>query len=125
MLLRNCLTISKSIGLDVITKLLASGFSCKLTDFNLLIVPPNNFEMNQPLPELAARLATCAAFLGHDSGITHLAAAAGLRGVALWGGTNPDIWRPRGERFQLMSEERSLVHLEVSRVFAAVAELMN
>ena len=91
----------------------------------LLPIDRLSVAMNQSLPELAARLATCAAFLGHDSGITHLAAAAGLRGVALWGGTNPDIWRPRGERFQLMSEERGLVHLEVSRVFAAVAELMK
>ncbi len=81
--------------------------------------------MNQPLPELARTLAGCAAFLGHDSGITHLAAATGLRGVALWGGTNPDIWRPRSDHFELLSEERGLAHLEPGRVFALVQKLMN
>jgi len=30
---------------------------------------------NQPLPQLASRLAACDGFIGHDSGITHLAAA--------------------------------------------------
>ena len=81
--------------------------------------------MNQPLPELARSLAACAAFLGHDSGITHLAAAAGLRGVALWGGTNPDIWRPRSEQFELVHEERGLACLEPARVFASASKLMD
>jgi heptosyltransferase III len=56
-----------------------------------------------PLPELAGRLAGCAGFLGHDSGITHLAAALGLPGLALWGPTNATVWRPRGERFALLN----------------------
>ncbi len=47
-----------------------------------------------PLPHLAAVLARCALFLGHDSGISHLAAAAGTRCVLLFGPTDPDIWAP-------------------------------
>ena len=81
--------------------------------------------MNQTLPELAARLAGCAAFIGHDSGITHLAAASGLRGVALWSETKPDIWRPRSERFELLREERGLEHLDSARVFTSACKLMN
>ncbi len=37
-----------------------------------------------PLSELARQLSKCAVFLGHDSGITHLAAALGLPTWVLW-----------------------------------------
>jgi ADP-heptose:LPS heptosyltransferase len=80
--------------------------------------------LNEPLTELARRLAGCKAFLGHDSGITHLAAAVGLRGVALWGETKPEIWRPRSSGFELLRDERGLAALEVDRVFAAVSARM-
>ncbi len=80
---------------------------------------------NEPLPELSRRLTTCTAFVGHDSGITHLAAASGLRGLALWGGTKAEIWRPRSERFELLRAECGLDQLETDQVFAAIARLMS
>ena len=49
---------------------------------------------NLPLPVLATLLARCARFLGHDSGISHLAAAVGTPCVLLFGPTDPDIWAP-------------------------------
>ena len=49
---------------------------------------------NLPLPALGALLAQCAYFLGHDSGISHLAAAVGTPGVLLFGPTDPDLWSP-------------------------------
>jgi len=46
---------------------------------------------------VVAALATqAAAFLGNDSGVSHLAAAAGAPGVALFGPTDPSRWRPLG-----------------------------
>ncbi len=42
-----------------------------------------------------ARLA--AAFVGNDSGVSHLAAATRTPGVVIFGPTSPDRWRPRGE----------------------------
>ena len=52
-----------------------------------------------PLPELATRLQhqarAGAKFLGHDSGIGHLAAACGLPCLLLFGPTNPAIWAPQ------------------------------
>ncbi len=39
---------------------------------------------------------SAAAFIGNDAGMTHLAAACGVRTVALFGPTDPRIWRPRG-----------------------------
>jgi heptosyltransferase III len=55
-----------------------------------------------PLADLAGRLAMCAAFVGNDSGVTHLAAAAGCPTVALFGATNPRVWSPRGRRVTLV-----------------------
>ncbi len=49
-----------------------------------------------PLTELACRLPSCAAFLGHDSGISHLAAAVGLPCHVFFGPTDPGTWVPRG-----------------------------
>ena len=49
-----------------------------------------------PLSELANRLGTCSHFLGHDSGISHLAAACGVPCHVFFGPTDPDTWAPRG-----------------------------
>ena len=49
-----------------------------------------------PLPPTAALIAHAAVFVGHDSGLTHLAAAFGRPTVALFGPTDPEIWGPRG-----------------------------
>jgi len=47
-----------------------------------------------PLPELADRLSTCTLFLGHDSGISHLASACGVPCLLLFGPTDPELWAP-------------------------------
>jgi heptosyltransferase III len=51
---------------------------------------------DQPLSMVAglARLAT--GFVGNDSGVSHLAAAAGAPGVVIFGPTEPGRWRPLG-----------------------------
>ena len=48
----------------------------------------------------ASLLARCDAYLGNDSGMSHLAAAAGARGVALFGPTDPQCWRPLSARIE-------------------------
>ena len=50
----------------------------------------------QPLDEVAALLAACAATVGNDSGLTHLAAAVGCPTVALFGPTDPGRTAPVG-----------------------------
>ena len=50
------------------------------------------------LTELASRLAGCGAFLGHDSGISHLAAACGVPCLLLFGPTDPAVWAPANPR---------------------------
>jgi lipopolysaccharide heptosyltransferase III len=51
-----------------------------------------------PLADLAALLARVALYLGHDSGVSHLAGAVGAAGVALFGPTDPGRWRPASDR---------------------------
>lgn len=69
-----------------------------------------------PLSELAGKLQACAAFVGHDSGITHLAAALGLPCFVLWADTIEEIWRPQGERITIVKEISGIHALGVQRV---------
>lgn len=59
------------------------------------------FAVKLPLPQLAAVLRN-AIFLGHDSGISHLAAAAGAECILLFGPTNPEVWAPLNNRAKVL-----------------------
>ncbi|MGA4644393.1 glycosyltransferase family 9 protein [Limisphaera sp. 4302-co] len=89
--------------------------------------PPARREVCQsrPLTELARRLKGCAAFVGHDSGITHLAAAVGLPVVVLWPDTPEAVWRPQGEQVRLVRSPRGIRSLPVEEVVQAVDELLE
>ncbi|HKT34081.1 MAG TPA: glycosyltransferase family 9 protein [Nitrospira sp.] len=52
---------------------------------------------------LAGVLARGDVFLGHDSGVTHLAALLGTPTVALFGPTDPFRWAPRGSAVTVIS----------------------
>jgi heptosyltransferase-2 len=71
---------------------------------------------NLPLVELAQTMRSCAAFIGHDSGVTHLAAALNLPGLVLWGPSNEVVWRPVSDRLQIMHDNRGLDALPVETV---------
>ncbi|MGH6979827.1 MAG: glycosyltransferase family 9 protein, partial [Stellaceae bacterium] len=51
---------------------------------------------DQPLSTVAGLSRLAAGFVGNDSGVSHLAAAAGLPGITIFGPTDPDRWRPLG-----------------------------
>jgi len=79
---------------------------------------------NLPLVELARRMKTCAAFLGHDSGISHLAAALDLPGLILWGDTTEEIWRPRSDKMILLRHPSGLKELPAAFVFGELEKIM-
>ncbi len=89
--------------------------------------PRGNLELvvNEPLPQLIQRLSPCEGFIGHDSGITHLAAACGIPTIALWGPTNPDVWRPLGRKVHLVQARNGLANLDLNRVCSEVAGLFR
>jgi heptosyltransferase III len=84
-------------------------------------LPPSRVRSleNLPLATLAGWLQQTHAFVGHDSGITHLAAALGVPVLALWGESNHTIWRPRSPETRLLKADPArggLDHLEVEAV---------
>ncbi len=59
---------------------------------------------NEPLERVARLLSLTRVYLGGDSGITHLAAAAGARRVvALFGPTDPRVWAPLGDHVTVIT----------------------
>src|SRR5262245_51420454 len=79
------------------------------------------FARNLPLPSLAAVLAR-STFIGHDSGISHLAAAAGANCILLFGTTNPDVWAPRNEKVRVLrAASGKLDDLQIETLKAALA----
>lgn len=74
-----------------------------------------------PLRHLAALLAHAGLYLGNDSGVTHLAAAAGAPTLALFGPTDPEIWAPLGPRVEtLVSPDATMAGLDLEAVGAAL-----
>jgi ADP-heptose:LPS heptosyltransferase len=57
---------------------------------------------NLPLVEVSHCLRRCRAYVGNDSGITHLAAYVGCPTIALFGPTDPRIWGPIGRRSRII-----------------------
>ncbi len=76
------------------------------------------------LVEISRLLSGCKAFLGHDSGVTHLAAAVGLPSLVLWGPTVEEVWRPRGERVEVIRSASGLEGISVPEVFGALEGLL-
>lgn len=54
------------------------------------------------LTAVAEEIGSCRAFIGNDSGITHLAAYWGCPTIALFGPTDPRIWGPIGRRVKIL-----------------------
>lgn len=113
------------------------------TNFNLLLVggeaegerlqrlasqlPAERISVAQSLPlvKLAALLQNCAAFIGHDSGISHLAAALGLPGLILWGDTIEEIWRPPHEKISLLKKNGGLKLVNVDEVMLELKTIVS
>jgi heptosyltransferase III len=75
---------------------------------------------NAPLLNVASQLQQCMCYLGNDSGITHLAAMLGMPTIAIFGPTNPAIWRPLGP-FVIVIHEATLEDVSVNCVMEAMS----
>ena len=91
------------------------------------LLPPARCAIVQGLPlvELAQRIQSCAAFVGHDSGITHLAAAVGLPCVVLWADTLEEVWRPQGEPLVVLKEITGVRTISVEKVMNELCRLVG
>lgn len=79
---------------------------------------------NLPLSELAAQLQNCAVFLGHDSGISHLAAGVGTPCLLLFGPTDPAVWAPANPWVRVLrAPSQRMDGIDVREVWAALSSL--
>jgi heptosyltransferase-2 len=80
-------------------------------------LPQCAFAENLPLRDLAATIAGSELFVGHDSGISHIAAATGTRCVLLFGPTDPEVWAPLNENVRVLrAANGDLTNLAVDEV---------
>lgn len=86
-------------------------------------LPPARVRVGQSLPltDLARLLQGCSAFVGHDSGISHLAAALGVPTIVLWGETVEEIWRPPQEKVVIVRHSEGLKAIAVEHVAKCLA----
>jgi heptosyltransferase III len=88
--------------------------------------PKLKIQSNLPILELAEELAAAALFIGHDTGVTHLAAALSVPTVALFGPTDPLIWRPQGDHVRVLSSaDGTMESLALEVVWEAVRTLVG
>ena len=103
--------------------------------------PPAVVVEGLDLRQLAALLSQARLFVGHDTGPTHVAAAAGCPVVEIFGSSTPVYWRPwatpsrvvlnefacrpcRGDRCYAFDEPRCILSVTVEQVKQACRELL-
>jgi ADP-heptose:LPS heptosyltransferase len=78
------------------------------------------------LPEIAAFLSRSSLFVGNDSGLMHLSAAAGTPTLGLFGPTNAAEYAPAGRRaVALTGPDAAMESISVDVAIAAAAGLLT
>jgi heptosyltransferase-3 len=77
-----------------------------------------------PLSALVTRLTSCRLFVGHDSGISHLAAACRVPSLLLFGPTDPYLWAPPAPRVTVLRRGPSLDAISLGDVQSALRPLL-
>lgn len=80
---------------------------------------------NRPLEELVTELARATVFIGHDSGVSHLAAACGTPSVLLFGPTDPAIWAPPAPHVRVLRRGPDLGAISVADVIGEVRPILK
>jgi len=76
------------------------------------------------LAELAGWVAGARLYIGNDSGIAHLAAAAGVSTLVLFGPSSPQLWAPRGREVAVLAAD-PLERLAVEAVLETANRLLG
>ena len=81
-------------------------------------VPIDRLEIMQniALSILAKRLVRCCGYIGHDTGVTHIASALGLPTLVLWGPSCEAVWRPLGERVRILNQNNQLSEITLNHI---------
>ncbi len=78
-----------------------------------------------PLGELLGLLSLAALYIGNDSGITHLAGAAGCPVLAIFGPTRSELWGPIGEKVRTLGGSSELSKLSIEKVAALALSILQ
>jgi heptosyltransferase-3 len=90
---------------------------------NVLIARGHPIIKDRSVGEVAAIARIASAFVGNDSGVSHLASAAGAPGVVLFGPTDPARWRPLGRVTVIRREPIDAI--EPAEVMAALDAIVR
>ncbi len=85
-------------------------------------LPEGRLAVDWPLRRLAALLEAARAFVGNDSGPSHLAAAVGCPTLALFGPTDAAVWAPLGAAVRVLAAAAGWAPLTPERVADALLE---
>jgi heptosyltransferase-2 len=89
----------------------------RLAQLRLNLIGRNiEFLQERSLLKTARALSGCKGFIGHDSGITHLACALNLPALVLWGPSKQQIWRPLSAKARVISHAAGLNSLDPETV---------
>jgi heptosyltransferase-3 len=118
--------------LSLIDRLQKSGHPCKilLGEVELEHMPQEKIRQLESAAEavhpatyidLLNELAHASAHIGNDTGPTHLASIIGLPTVALFGPTDPNIWKPLGPRVATL-HKNPIDAISVDEVFETITK---
>src|SRR5262249_43380711 len=80
---------------------------------------------DRPIREVAALLSGVRAYVGNDSGVSHLAGRL-APSLVLFGPTDPAVWRPLGPAVRILrSGEGRMETIEVAAAASALASLVD
>jgi len=106
---------------SVVSQLVKKGHECTIVEGPAdesavsrlcAVLPSNTYQVvrDVSLSAVAQRLSSFDLFIGHDSGLAHLAAACGVPSIVLFGPTNPDQWAPQGRHVTVVQGEPCECH---------------
>jgi ADP-heptose:LPS heptosyltransferase len=78
-----------------------------------------------PLPVLGAALARARLYIGHDSGISHLAATVGTPSLLLFGPTDSKVWAPPSDRVEIVQGNGDMDTITLSAVHARAVDRLR
>ncbi len=103
--------------------LLVSGPADEAATATLREEPGAVVAHDAPPRVLGALLSQAEAYVGNDSGVSHLAAAWGAPTVALFGPTDPRTWAPRGILVEALRAGTDTSSISIDAVSAAVGRM--
>ncbi|MGD2093741.1 MAG: glycosyltransferase family 9 protein [Phycisphaerales bacterium] len=105
--INNFLAIAKTLDSEGISVIFLLG-PAELDRFNSTTIKNISsvakYLTDLSMPQVLGLLSCANAFIGNDSGITHLAAALGIKTLAVFGPTNPTLYRPIGPDVRVFTD---------------------